>query len=162
MNIFVKILRECGIKLMTLQSGLNSVKKRMGAIGEDLSKKPGERIYTTKEGDLIHIQKTPIGLSVQRILSKENSKDPYYNSYIGQLAGIKKEYICHHLKDNIKRFQSFLTISTFKDKNTPVSYNRLFPNGGGVIHSFRDNSRRESTQIIYKTRDFNKNSGMKI
>lgn len=156
-KVLYKIL---GIKPMTLQQGLNHVKKRMGAIGENLSQKPGERIYKTCEGDKIVIRTSPLGINVERIIDKNNLKYDY-NSYVGRIVGIKIEHYNRKLNDIWRRFQSLTTISIIKPKNTPVLDRSVMP-GESVVRKFHDGSIREYTKICHKCNDYNLKTGLKI
>ncbi len=163
MNIAKIIKNTLSGKPMSLQQGLSRVKKRMGAIGEDLAKTPGVRIYMTKGGDRIYIKSDPKGIEVQKILSKQSLKAQHYNHYVGTLAGVKREYNSRNLSSQIRRFQTFMTISIFRPKNTALTLDRkLVPGAGSIVHNHFDGSVRESTKLCNKYYDFNRHTGIRV
>lgn len=160
MNVMKLFHKVFGIKPMTMQQGLNSVKKKMGACGDNLSKKAGERIYKTPEGDRVVIRTTKSGLTVDRIIDKNNLKNNYDN-YIGRTVGIKTERLNTQINDIWKRFQSLITVSIVSPKNKPLTDKILMP-GETIVQKFHDGSVRESTKLFRKSIYTDVRTGMSV
>ncbi len=160
MKVMKMLYKVLGIKPMTMQQGLNSVKKKMGAVGKNLSENPGERIFKTPEGDLVVMRTTKTGITIDRIIDKENLKNNY-NNYIGRIVGIKTDHYNNQLNGIWKRFQSLITVSVAKPQNKALTGKHPMP-GETVIHKFHDGSVRESTKLYRRCADYDVRTGMKV
>ena len=74
--------------IKTLGEGLQRVKERMCAVGENLATKPGERLYKTPSNNIVTMTTLGTSLSIQKVLAPFNN----VKSYFGKIAGLHRSY----------------------------------------------------------------------
>lgn len=85
-GIIMKFFGKSSIK--TLGEGLNRVKERFSAVGENLATQPGERLYKTPSGNIVTMQAYSDNLIIKKILAPFNKVKDYF----GKFAGITRSY----------------------------------------------------------------------
>ena len=111
-----------GIKPKTVGDAFRAVKKRLGAVGDDLAHIPGQRLYKTPSGNRVLFDSTYNGIRIDKVLDA-NISPREYKAYVGTPAGIARS---HHLDvkpgDKTVKLWTSTEFGTFKDLGAKKSW----------------------------------------